>query len=119
MQDFRQLNVWEKSHQLTLAIYRATQSFPSGERFGLTSQLRRAAASIPSNIAESCGRGGGLDFARFLHVACGSASEGEYQLMLAGDLGLLSDGVRQELTQQVIEIKRMLTALIYRITSDN
>jgi hypothetical protein len=71
---FRTLKVWEKGHRLTLAVYEVTRSFPSGERYGLTSQARRSAASICANIAEGCGRGGPTDFARFLQIALGSAS---------------------------------------------
>src|SRR5690348_3685739 len=89
MQDFRGLKVWEKEHRLTLAIYKVTTTFPRDERFGLTGQIRRACGSIPANIAEGCGRGTGSDFARFLQIAMGSASELEYHLLLAHDLGYL------------------------------
>lgn len=78
MQNFRDLKVWGKAHAATLLIYRATDGFPSTERYGLTSQMRRAAASIPANIAEGCGRASDADFARFLQIAFGSASELEY-----------------------------------------
>jgi four helix bundle protein len=89
MKDFRDLVVWQKSHQLTLAAYRETMSFPSDERFGLTSQIRRSAASVPANIAEGCGRCGNGEFHRFLQVAMGSASEVEYHFLLAHDLKYL------------------------------
>lgn len=75
MQDFRNLEVWRLSHQLTLEVYRVTRSLPSDERFGLTSQLRRAAVSIEANLAEGCGRGSDADFGRFVQTAMGSASE--------------------------------------------
>ena len=75
MQDFKTLLVWQKAHQLTLAVYPATRTFPSGELYGLTSQIRRACASIPANIAEGCGRGGDMELARFCVIAMGSASE--------------------------------------------
>jgi four helix bundle protein len=78
MRDFRSLKVWHKSHELTLAIYLATRSFPSDERFGLTSQMRRASSSIPANIAEGCGRDGEAELARFMQISMGSASELEY-----------------------------------------
>lgn len=86
MRDFRQLKVWAKAHSLTLAVYRATAAFPREEQYGLTSQLRRAAASIPTNLAEGCGRYGDAELARFVGIAAGSASEVEYLLMLARDL---------------------------------
>jgi four helix bundle protein len=86
MKDFRQLKVWEKSHQLALSVYKATKKFPKEELYGLTSQIRRASMSIPTNIAEGCGRNTDKEFARFLQIAMGSASETEYQLILARDL---------------------------------
>jgi four helix bundle protein len=83
MQDFKKLKVWEKGHQLTLAVYKLTARFPKEELYGLTSQMRRAAASVVSNIAEGCGRGGRADFGSFLQMATGSASELECQLLLS------------------------------------
>jgi four helix bundle protein len=82
--------VWNKAHALTLVIYEVSETFPAGERYGLTSQIRRAAASIPTNIAEGCGRSSSADFGRFLQMAMGSASELEYLLMLARDLRMLA-----------------------------
>ena len=93
---FRKLNVWQKAHRLTLRIYRNTQRFPADERFGLTSQLRRCGISVAANIAEGCGRGTDLDFARFLQIAMGSASEAEYLLLLAADLGLLEKKLKAD-----------------------
>ncbi len=110
--DFKELRVWQKSHQLTLAVYKATRSFPQDELYGLTSQVRRASASVGANIAEGCGRGGDAEFARFLRIAMGTASELEYHLILAGDLAFLNEGARQSLVGDVIELKRMLTAFI-------
>lgn len=78
--------VWEKSHRLTLAVYKTTSIFPDSERYGLTSQLRRSSGFIPANIAEGCGRNGNHDFARFMQIAMGSACELEYHLLLARDL---------------------------------
>ena len=75
MQDFKKLQVWQKSHDLTLRMYELTSRFPREEMYGLTNQIRRACASIPTNIAEGCGRGSSADFARFLHIAMGSANE--------------------------------------------
>jgi four helix bundle protein len=115
MKDFREYKVWEKSHRLTLSVYRATASFPREELFGLTSQIRRACASIPANIAEGCGRGGNKDFARFLQIAMGSASELEYHLMLAHDLRMLRAADYSELSGGATEVKRMLTALWQKV----
>jgi four helix bundle protein len=103
MQDFRKLAVWERSHLLTLEIYAVMKRFPADERFGLTSQLRRGAASIPANIAEGCGRDTAADMARFLQIAMGSASELHYHLMLARDLDLLSSRKAEETLHEVME----------------
>ncbi len=118
MKDFRDLKVWEKAHHLAVSVYRATADFPSEEKYGLTSQLRRSAASIPSNIAEGCGRSGDRELARFLQIAMGSASELEYQLLLCRDLGLLQGSVYKELEKPTIEVKRMLTSLIRKLMAD-
>lgn len=115
MQNFRDLQVWRKSHELTIGVYRASSSFPKSELYGLTSQIRRASSSVPANIAEGCGRGGGSDMARFLQVAMGSASELEYHLLLAVDLGLLEQEKYDSLNDQVGEVKRMLTSLIGKV----
>jgi four helix bundle protein len=116
MRDFKQLKVWQKAHRLALEIYRHTQSFPAEERFGLTIQLRRAAVSVPSNIAEGAGRNTDLDFARFLSIAAGSASEVEYQLLLARDLGHLPEEPYRQLNHQVNEVKRMLNSFIQALS---
>lgn len=119
MKDFRQLKVWEKAHQLALAIYKATKEFPKEELYGLTSQIRRSSMSIPTNIAEGCGRFTNADFARFLQMAMGSASEAEYQLILARDLGFLSNDVYEKLHNDTEEVKRMLASLLKTIRSDS
>src|SRR5579885_992394 len=90
MKDFRELKVWEKAHAMTLLAYRLTEGFPKHELFGMASQIRRCSASIPANIAEGCGRLGNTELHRFLQISCGSASELEYHLLLARDLGCLS-----------------------------
>jgi four helix bundle protein len=90
MQDFRDLKVWQRAHQLVLRLYKATATFPDAERFGLISQIRRAAVSIPANIAEGSRRGTDADFARFLRIAIGSASEVDYFVLLARDLRYLA-----------------------------
>jgi four helix bundle protein len=89
MKDFHALKVWRKAHQLTLAVYRITATFPRTEQYGLTSQLRRACSSVAANLAEGCGRDGDAEFARFCSIAMGSASELEYHLLQAKDLKLL------------------------------
>ena len=115
---FRNVKVWGKAHQLTLASYRATRSFPKTDVYGLTSQIRRAATSICANIAEGCGRRGKADFARFMQIALGSASELEYHLLLALDLGIINDATHRDLDGAVTEVKRMLTGFIKKLTSD-
>ena len=115
MKDFRSLLVWQKAHGLTMEIYRVTAGFPKEELYGLTSQMRRAAASIPMNIAEGCGRGSDADFARFLQISLGSASELEYQLVLARDLGYVVPDRHAALEGSVMEVKRMLTAFLQRL----
>ena len=118
MRAFRELVVWQKAHQLTLSLYRITRSFPRDELYGLTSQMRRSAASIGANIAEGCGKGTARDFARFVQVALGSASELENHLLLASDLGLLEQTRYAEQEKSVTDIKRMLTGLQRRLTAD-
>jgi len=115
MQDFRCLAVWHKAHALALAVYRETRSFPPTETYGLTSQLRRSAASIPANIAEGCGRGTDNDFRRFLQMAVGSASEVDYHLLLARDLGYVDAAVYESLAPLCTELRRMLIALVKRL----
>ena len=118
MKDFRQLQIWERSHQLTLQIYRITRGFPAEERYGLISQMRRSSSSVPTNIAEGCGRSSDLDFARFLDHSMGSASELEYQLILSHDLGYLPEDQFVKATTELIEIKRMLNALIQKLIAN-
>ena len=119
MRDFRKLNVWHKSHQLTLAVYQATRGFPKDELYGLTSQSRRSASSIPANIAEGCGRSGVRELRRFLQIASGSASELEYHLLLAHDLSLLDRQTYERLADSVCEVKRMLTSLVNKTRSEH
>jgi len=115
MQDFKNLKVWQKSHDLTLKIYKATLQFPKEEIYGLTSQIRRAGVSIPSNIVEGCGRNTDSDFGRFLNIAMGSANELEYQLYLARDLAYLKSSEFEQLLSDITEIKRMLNTFIQKL----
>jgi four helix bundle protein len=114
MRNFKDLTVWQKAHEMTLAIYQATQTFPKEELYGLTSQLRRSSASIGANIAEGAGRRSDAEICRFLRIARGSASEVEYHLLLARDLSFLSDSQYQKLLRQADSVQRMLTALIQK-----
>jgi four helix bundle protein len=115
MRNFQDLSIWAKSHFLTLKIYSATQSFPKEEMFGLISQMRRSSSSIPTNIAEGCGRNSNPDFKRFLTIATGSSSELEYQLILARDLKYLPEIVFKELENELIEIRKMIYSFIRNI----
>jgi four helix bundle protein len=115
LKDFRQLAVWQKSHTLTLTIYKMTTSFPKEELYGLTSQIRRASSSIPANIAEGCGRHGDVELARFFQIAMGSASELEYHLLLAHDLGFIEKSQYTQLDQDLVEVKRMLNSFIQKL----
>ncbi len=118
MKDFKKQKVWQKSHRLTLDIYKITKGFPKEELYGLTTQIRRSCASIPANIAEGCGRDGDPEFARFLGIAMGSASELEYHLLLARDLGILNDPDHNQLSRETTEVKQMLTSFIKKLKAD-
>ena len=111
MQHFTELKVWQRSHMLVLSLYRLTSQFPADERFGLTSQLRRAAASVPTNIAEGAKRQGKQDYARFLNIAQGSLAETEYLVMLSRDLGYLPPEKAKESLSEMSEIAGMLHRL--------
>jgi four helix bundle protein len=115
MEDFKDLKVWTKAHQLTLAIYHCTRRFPRDEIYGLTSQIRRASASIGANIAEGCGRRSDPEMKRFIQISRGSASELEYHLLLARDLQLLTVEEFEDLEAKTLEIQRMLAALTQRL----
>ena len=112
MGDYRELRVWREAHELTLAVYRVSAAFPSAELYGLTSQLRRAAASVPANLAEGTGRRSDREMVRFSKIALGSANELEYHLLLARDLGLLQPAVHLRLAKRVQSVKSMLARLI-------
>jgi four helix bundle protein len=117
MQDFRNLKIWESAHALTLVVYRLTRSFPKEEQYGLTNQVRRAAVSIPANIAEGCGRRGDPEFARFLQIAMGSASELDYELLLARDLKYLAPSAHEEGAADLASLRRMMNAMLGKVRS--
>ena len=108
-----------KAHKLTLEIYKITITFPRDELYGLTSQLRRASASIAANIAEGFGRGGNVELARFLQMSLGSAYEVEYHALLAKDLDFLDPTVYESLQDQIVEVKQMLAALFLKVKKDS
>lgn len=115
MKDFRRLEVWKVSHDLTLKVYTASRRFPREEMFGVTSQLRRSAASIPCNICEGCGLGTDAAFANALQTAYGSSSELDYQLLLAHELGYMPANAYQPMLDQLKRVQRMLAALIAKV----
>jgi four helix bundle protein len=115
VKDFKELKVWAKAHQLTLHVYTVTRDFPRQEVYGLTSQMRRAAVSIAANIAEGCGRRSDGELTRFLQIARGSASELEYHLLLAKDVGFLAEQEHTRIEATLVEVQRMLTGLVQRV----
>ena len=112
MKDFRNIKVWRRAHNLVLKVYNLTKPFPREEVYGLASQIRRATASVPTNIAEGCGRNTDRELARFMEIASGSASELDYLFLLAKDLGLLAEDSYKELLTELTEIRKMLTTFI-------
>lgn len=112
MQDYKQLIVWQKSHTFALLLYKETKLFPREEIYGITSQIRRSALSIPANIAEGCGRLTDKENRQFFQVSLGSLHETEYYLLFCKDLNYINDKVYTELNNIIIEIKRMLIKLI-------
>ena len=108
MRDFHKLSIWQRSLLLTLEVYKATKLFPSEELFGLTSQIRRAVTSIPTNIAEGCGRASNKDLAHFLQIAIGSASEVEYELLLANSLNYIDDNNYRLLSDETVSVRKMI-----------
>jgi four helix bundle protein len=115
MRNYKDLMVWEKAHKLTFALYRETSTFPKEERFGLTSQVRRASSSIPANLAEGCGRRSDGEMGRFIQIAMGSGAELSYHLLLCRDLGILGTAEFSRLSSDLEEVMRMLSALSGRV----
>ena len=118
MKDYRQLEVWERSHKFTLEVYSVTKIFPKEELFGLTSQLRRCCSSIPANLAEGCGRDSDAELKRFIDIAHGSASETEYFLLLSFELGYLPAPDHARFGDEISQIKRMLGAFARKLKAD-
>lgn len=116
MRNFQELIIWQKSHQLTLKIYSVTKNFPSQELFGLTSQMRRSAASVSTNIAEGCGRNSDAEMKRFLIISTGSCSELEYQLILAKDLKYISEILFNELQNELVLTRRMIYSFAEKLS---
>ena len=117
MKNYRQLNVWKNSHVIALAVYRLTKTFPKEELFGLTSQIRRAASSVPANLAEGCGRDGDAELKRFANIALGSACELDYHVLLAADLGYIEASAATSLAEEIMQLRRMLGAFIQKLKS--
>jgi four helix bundle protein len=117
MQRFTELKVWQRGHALVLGVYRLTRGFPAAERYGLLSQLRRAALSVPTNIAEGSKRVGQQDYARFLNIAEGSLAETEYLLMVSRDLGYITSQQATAVFHDLAELARMLHALRQKVDS--
>ena len=112
LKHYRELKVWQKSYQLCLEIYKITKGFPKEETYGLTSQVRRATVSVPSNIAEGYGRKTTPEYIRFLYIAYGSNCELETQVMLSGDLGYIENVKLKKIQDEIGAVERMLMALI-------
>lgn len=119
MQDYRKLQVWQRSHYLTIEIYQITNNFPREEMFGLTSQIKRATSSVPANIAEGCGRNSNKDFAQFLNISLGSLNESTYFVLLAKDLNYINVELFEKLNNECNEIKAMLISLINKIRNND
>jgi four helix bundle protein len=118
MKDFRNLKVWQNAHLLTLEIYRITRAFPREELYGLSSQMRRCCVSVGANIAEGCGKKGNAEFQRFLQIASGSASELDYQLLLARDLGYVPEEKYRCVSESLVMLRRMLSALLIKVEAE-
>ena len=116
MQDFAKLKVWQKAHSLAMDIYQASEQFRARDGVSITTQLRRAALSVPTNIAEGAGKASRGEFARFLEIALGSASETIYHLLVVHEIGLLDTPKYEELSARTVEVRRMLVGLRKRVS---
>ncbi|WP_431126729.1 four helix bundle protein [Flagellimonas flava] len=118
MVDYRNYKVWQKAHLMVIEVYQTTDAFPKKEQFGLVSQINRAVISIPTNIAEGCGRETQKELTRFLYISSGSAHELEYLIMLSKELNFINDEQFSNLSSKIEEIKKMLASLIKKIKQD-
>ncbi len=118
MKDFRELKVWERGYKLTLQIYKVTTGFPREEIYGLTSQMRRACASVPTNIAEGCGRSRDTELARFMEIPIGSSSEFEYQLLLSHDHDLINETDYKNIMTETVEVKKMIISFFQKLKAN-
>lgn len=116
MRDYTLLSSWQKSHSLTLKIYKLTSTFPKQEMYGLSSQIRQSSSSIPTNIAEGCGRNSVKELNHFFVIAAGSSSELEYQLLLSKDLNYFDINTYNELKNEVVQIRKMIYAFCAKLT---
>ena len=119
MSDYKNLIVWKKSHEFVLKIYKISSSFPRDEQYGITSQIRRASISMPSNIAEGSARGSDADFARFLRIALGSANEVDYLLLLAKEISIIKPEIYKQLSIDIDEISKMLSSFVKKLKANN
>lgn len=115
MVDYKNYKVWQRSHDLVLKIYGVTKQYPKSEQFGLVSQMNRACISVPTNIAEGCGRETQKELIRFLYISSGSAHELDYLILVSQKLGFLNSNIAEELLTEIDEIKKMIAALIKTI----
>jgi four helix bundle protein len=115
MRDYTKIEVWKRSHALVLKIYEITDKFPSEEKYGVISQLRRAALSVPTNIAEGCGRSTETELSRFMDIASGSASEVDYLLFLGMELKYIDSKIYSAISNELTEVRKMLSGYIKTI----
>ena len=119
MRDYTKLQIWQRSHEITLRVYKISAKFPKEEIYGLTSQTRRSAYSVPTNIAEGCGRNSDAELSRFLVIASGSAFELSYQLLLAKDLDYVSETIHKPLDAELTEVRKMINSFIQKLRPNN
>jgi four helix bundle protein len=112
MKDFKELEIWQKGHEMAIEVFNLTKTFPSEEKYGLTSQMRRSSQSIPTNIAEGCGRNSQKELLRFSSIAMGSASELEYQLIISKDIGFIKPQDYTDINGRLLTLKKMLNAFM-------